>query len=123
MSASTARPSLAALIAAVRADVPGAAHLSDADVADIVRTASTTKGAVWLVRRATGPAPATATQTAGRWDTAMACLSRLAADGDARAARLVALAEEIAAEMAAAAIAADLSGEEQPQQEEPAAQA
>lgn len=90
MSATTTRPTLAALVAAVRAEVPGAASLDDAVVADLVRTASTAKGAVWLVRRATGPGPATPTQTAGRWATARACLAALAEGGDTHAAALLA---------------------------------
>jgi len=79
-------PTLASLVAAVRAaDLPQAADLSDADIADMVRTAKTAKGAVWLAKRTLGPIPPSEDTVAGRWTTALSCLGKLAEVGDDRA--------------------------------------
>ena len=89
----SASPTLASLVAAVRAcAVPSVvafvADMSDADVAEVVRTARTTKGAVWLATRA-APVVESDTTVSGRWSTALSCLGRLADAGDDRAQALL----------------------------------
>lgn len=81
----SASPSLASLVAAVRDSLPHAADASDAEISEIVRTARTTKGAIWQATRALGPKPPSEATIQGRMDTALACLGRLAELGDARA--------------------------------------
>lgn len=79
--------SLASLLAAVRAADATKSYCegkSDADLSEIVRTARTEKGAIWLVTRVAGPV-VTEETIAGRWSTALACLGRLADSGDVRA--------------------------------------
>lgn len=74
---------LSVLVASVREQLP---HIpADLDVSEIVRTARTVKGAVWLVKRAIGPAAPSDETVAGRWQTALACLGRIAEAGDERA--------------------------------------
>ena len=80
-------PSLASLLAAVRAHNAlsvWCASQDDAALSEVVRTARTTKGAIWLATRAAGPQddPAAAE---GRADTALRCLAKLAAAADPRA--------------------------------------
>ena len=113
MSAST--PSLASLVAAVRAHAPIAgwsAPMGDADIAEVVRTARTAKGAIWLATRAAGPQEDASKQD-GQAATAEACLRKLAAAGHAGAAAAlaawstVALREEMALADALAAELAD----------------
>jgi hypothetical protein len=80
-------PTLAILVAAVRAHTPLASFVADKDdaaLSEIVRTARTEKGAIWLATRVAGPVVSEST-IAGRWSTAMACLGRLADEGDSRA--------------------------------------
>lgn len=105
-------PSLASLVAAVRAAAPlsaWCAERTDADLSEIVRTARTEKGAIWLATRAAGPQEDPAKQD-GQAATAAACLRKLAAAGHPAA--VAALAAWDAAEAAAAAaLAADLAAE------------
>lgn len=107
--------SLSSLLAAVRAHAPlsvWASALSDADLSEIVRTARTTKGAVWLATRAC-PAESLAgadTKAEGQADTAIRCLRKLAILGDARATAALA-AWDAAQVVADAALAADLADE------------
>lgn len=105
-------PSLSVLLAAVRAHAPLAGFVadeSDAHLSDLIRTARTVKGAIWLVTRAAGPQEDAAKQV-GQADTAVRCLRKLAEFGDPRA--LAALAAWEAADLAASeALAADLSAE------------
>lgn len=79
--------SLAAILAAVRAHAPLSAWCAaqdDAALSEIVRTARTTKGAIWLATRAAGPQE-DATKQDGQANTAEACLRKLAAAGHAGA--------------------------------------
>jgi hypothetical protein len=80
---------LASLVAAVRSSAiaprVAAAEWTDAHLADLVRTASTAKGAVWLATRALPVAEPSETKQTGRWDTALRCLGLLADAGDRRA--------------------------------------
>jgi len=99
-------PSLSSLLAAVRATpalTVWSTALSDADLSEIVRTAKTTKGAVWLATRAIPPEQVAGAdaKAEGQADTALRCLARLAGAGDTRAA--AALAAWNAAEQAALA--------------------
>jgi hypothetical protein len=104
-------PTLASLLVAVRA-TPGlatwCATQDDAALSEVVRTAKTTKGAVWLATRAAGPGADDADKAEGRADTALRCLQALARGGDPRAAAALAawaqatpgLTEALDAEMA-----------------------
>lgn len=81
-------PSLASLLLAVRATPALAtwcATQDDAALSEVVRTAKTTKGAVWLATRAAGPGATDADKAEGRADTATWCLQALARGGDPRA--------------------------------------
>jgi len=83
-------PSLSSLLVAVRATpalAPWSIAMSDADLSEIVRTAKTTKGAVWLATRACPPdaVAGAAGKAEGQVDTALRCLARLAEGGDPRA--------------------------------------
>lgn len=80
-------PTLASLLAAVRAHAPlssWVAGQTDAQLSEVVRTARTTKGAVWLATRAAGPQD-DLTKQDGQAQTAEACLRKLAAAGHAGA--------------------------------------
>lgn len=103
-------PTLASLIAAVRAALPSCADPAtrpDADIAEAVRTARTTKGAVWLATRAFG-AGEDDSKAEGREQTALACLEKLAAAGHPCAlAALTAWSAEADAQTAALAAALD----------------
>lgn len=97
-------PSLASLVAAVRATPALASFVAsrdDAALAEIVRTARTEKGAIWLATRVAGPAAPTPTQVEGRWATALSCLQALADGGDEAAAMLLEAHEQIVAAIAA----------------------
>lgn len=105
-------PTLASLIAAVRAHAPLAgwvADRTDADLSEIVRTARTVKGAVWLATRAAGPQDDPAKQD-GQEQTARACLGKLAAAGHPGAAAALA-AWDAADTLAAMELQADLTEE------------
>lgn len=105
-------PSLASLVAAVRATpslASWSADLADADVAEIVRTARTTKGAVWLATRAAGPQDDPAKQD-GQEQTALAYLRKLSAAGHPLAAAAL-FAWGVAETEQAAALADDLAAE------------
>lgn len=108
-------PSLASLLVAVRAHAPLSAWVADqtdAALSEVVRTARTTKGAIWLATRAAGPQD-DPTKQDGQAATAEACLRKLAAAGHegAKAALAawctvalrdeLALADDLAAEVAA----------------------
>lgn len=85
--------SLATLVAAVRASAiaPRVAEQEwdDAHISDVVRTASTVKGAIWLATRALPAATPAQTTLDGRWTTALACLQKLADAGDEQAQHLL----------------------------------
>jgi len=110
MSASL--PSLASLLSAVRsapALAAWCADMPDADLSEVVRTARTTKGAVWLATRAAGPQD-DPTKQEGQADTAVRCLTKLAAAGHPGAVAALA-AWQAAAAAALAALTDDLEGE------------
>lgn len=99
--------SLSVLVAAVRASVPSAAAVPDADVASAVRTARTPAGAVWLARRAWPAAPVADTaKDTGRWATILRCLRPMADAGDPMAADVLALLRGAGADAPAALAAA-----------------
>lgn len=105
-------PSLASLVAAVRASAPLSAWCAartDADLSEIVRTARTEKGAIWLATRAAGPQE-DATKQDGQAATAVACLRKLAGAGHGPAAAALAAWEE-AERVAALALAESLADE------------
>lgn len=105
-------PTLASLLAAVRAHAPLAgwvADRTDADLSEIVRTARTTKGAIWLATRAAGPQD-DPTKQDGQAQTAEACLRKLAAAGHPGAVAALEAWEAVAT-LAAMELAADLTEE------------
>jgi hypothetical protein len=113
VAAVRATPRLAAWVASLGADAP----TQDAAIAEVVRTARTEKGAIWLATRV-APAAEDPAKQDGQEATAIACLRKLAAAGHPAAIPALAAweAAEAAAmaaatEQAAAEIAADLAAE------------